>query len=141
LRTSQRNPAARACVPRHAAVNDQVGVETSETEVVHAHHQASCTTAGGHPPPGVCSHRVVHDEDVRCKRSKQPGWTTVYHVTPERQSRLFHGDAASQCDERAHAKCTRQRAAAHEMTEATPRTGRRAKQNSKISAGRHDRLR
>ena len=65
----------------------------------------------------------------------------MHDVTPERQSGLFHSRAASQRDERAHAKGTRQRAATYEVTKATPRTGRRTKQDSKISAGRHDRLR
>ncbi len=65
----------------------------------------------------------------------------MHDVTSERQSRLINSSAASQRNERAHAKRTRQRAAAYEVTEATPRPGRRTKQDSKISAGRHDRLR
>ncbi len=65
----------------------------------------------------------------------------MHDVAAKRESGLFNGGTASQRDERTHPEGTRQRAAANQVTEATPRPGRRAKQDPKVSAGRHDRLR
>jgi len=140
-RTSERHAATRARVHRHAAINHQVSVEASETQIVHADHKATGTTPRGHPAARVGGHGVVHNEHIRCERVEHTIRAPVDDIAAERQRGFLDLRAATQGDQRTHTKGTGQRSTPHEMTEAAPRPGRSTKQNSKVSAGRHDTLR
>jgi hypothetical protein len=65
----------------------------------------------------------------------------MHDVAAKTERCLPYRSPAAQRDERADAERARQRSAAHQVTEPAAWTRRGAKQNSKISAGRHDRLR
>jgi len=140
-RTRERCSALCARVHRDAAVDDEIGVEATESQVVHADDEAAGATPRGDPSARGGGNGVVDNEHVRRESSQQMRRAAADNVTTEGQGGFFHRESAAQRDQWTHAKGAGQRAAAHQVTEAPPGTCRCAKQNPKVSAGCHDMLR
>jgi hypothetical protein len=61
----------------------------------------------------------------------------VDHVAPQGAGRGANALTTANRDERPHTEGARQRAAAHQVTEAAPRSSRRSEEHAQVSGGSH----